>query len=85
MLLFYYIKWFEGVSMMFLAPESTLMADTVLAGFTVDTHLLMVDIALCLLGGGRSSNFLLNGMKIVQHLTKEESRILDLTTSPTVS
>lgn len=51
--LVYDIQRSESVSMMLLAPKSTLMADTVSATLTIHTHLLMVDATLFWLRGGR--------------------------------
>lgn len=63
------LERFEGVSFVLLAPQSTLMTDTLLTTLTVHRHLLVMDIAFLLLRRGRDGHFLLDSMKVIQHLS----------------
>jgi len=63
------VERLEVVVFMLLAPQSTLVADALLTGLTIDTHLLSMDAALGLLwAAGRQRHLLLHSMKIIQHL-----------------
>lgn len=56
--------------LVFLAPESALVANTGLTRLAINTHFLVVNATLLLLSGWNGDKLLLDSLKAVQHLKR---------------